>query len=144
MIVCLIAGCAAKKQWQGKYTTVSYTRIEPKEDFKVWEYIVIAYDVAAVDKYSGVLYRFEIMYNNDKLGALEVCDASQDIFGYIAADGYKYVLVAGDAESERAYAHSLHYTGRLVHRKYKMLPIMKSSNMTLSVFYRKNNIIFVR
>lgn len=121
-ILFLVKGCTVKKQWQGKYTTVSYSKIEPKEDFKVWEYIVIAYEVGAVDKHSSVLYRFEIMLNDDKFGALEVCHTSQDMDGYLGAEGYEYVLLAGDVESVRDYIHGQPFITRQIHRKYKSVP----------------------
>ena len=46
----LFTNCVAKKQWQGKYTTVSYTKIEPKEDFKVSapDYEIVKNDVINV------------------------------------------------------------------------------------------------
>lgn len=122
MSTCLFVSCVSKKQWQGKYTTVSYTKIEPKEDFKVWEYVVIAYDVGAVDKHSGVIYRFAIMLNDEKFGALEVCDTSQDMFGYLGAEGYEYVLLAGDVESAHDYGHGQPFVVRQMHRKYKTIP----------------------
>ena len=118
----LFTNCVAKKQWQGKYTTVSYTKIEPKEDFKVSSYVVIAYDVGTVDKHSGVIYRFAIMLNDEKFGALEVCDTSQDMIGYMGAEGYEYVLLAGDVESAHDYAHGQPFVARQIHRKYKTAP----------------------
>jgi|GEM_PF-5788411 len=120
--VYLSMNCVAKKQWQGEYTTVSYTKIEPKEDFKVSSYVVVAYDVRAVDKHSGVIYRFAIMLNDEKFGALEVCDTSQDMIGYIGAEGYEYVLLAGDVESARDYGHGQPFVARQIHRKYKTVP----------------------
>jgi len=120
--ICLSMNCVAKKQWQGKYTTVSYTKIEPKEDFKVWEYVVIAYDVGTVDKHSGVIYRFAIMLNDEKFGALEVCDTAQDMIGYMGAEGYEYVLLAGDVESAFDYGHGQPFVVRQIHRKYKTIP----------------------
>jgi hypothetical protein len=62
----LFTGCMSKKQWQGQYTTVSYTKIEPKEDFKCTNYIVVSYTPKKYNEKSDVIYRFDIM-QDDKI-----------------------------------------------------------------------------
>ena len=57
----LLTGCISKRQWQGKYTKVSYTKIEPKEDFKIGSQIVVSYTPQIYDKKSDVIYRFDMM-----------------------------------------------------------------------------------
>lgn len=62
----LLTGCVSKKQWQGDYTTVSYTKIEPKEDFKCANYIIVSYTPQDYNKKSKTIYRFDIM-RDDKI-----------------------------------------------------------------------------
>jgi hypothetical protein len=111
-----------KKQWQGKYTTVSYISIEPKEDFVVSSYTVVAYDVRNQDEHSHVLYRFDIMLNDEKVGALEVIDFSQEMVASVSTEGYEYCLVAGDVESVHDVGHNQPFVTRLIHRLYKSMP----------------------
>ncbi|MGB3340757.1 MAG: hypothetical protein WBB37_04670 [bacterium] len=61
----LFTGCMSKKQWQGNYTTVSYTKIEPKEDFKCADYIIVSYTPQKYNQKSDVIYRFDIMKNDE-------------------------------------------------------------------------------
>lgn len=74
MSTCLFVNCVAKKQWQGKYTTVSYTKIEPKEDFKVGSHIVVSYTPQRYDKKSDVIYRFDIMKDGKTVRRIDFVD----------------------------------------------------------------------
>ena len=123
LIICVLLCCVQKKLWQGKYTTVSYTSIMPKEDFKVRTYVVVAYDIREVDKYSAVIYRFDVMERNKKIGVLELCDRSSEDarFSMVLPDPeYKYLLLAGEIES--AFTSRLGVAVRGVYRKYKDMP----------------------
>jgi len=71
---CLFVNCVVKKQWQGKYTTVSYTKIEPKEDFKVGSHIVVSYTPQIYDKKSDVIYRFDIMKDGKTVRRIDFVD----------------------------------------------------------------------
>ncbi|MGB3477853.1 MAG: hypothetical protein WBB67_01690 [bacterium] len=72
--ICLSMNCVAKKQWQGKYTTVSYTKIEPKEDFKCANYIVVSYTPQRYNKKSDVIYRFDIMQDGKTVRRIDFVD----------------------------------------------------------------------
>jgi len=72
--VYLSMNCVAKKQWQGKYTTVSYTKIEPKEDFKVGSHIVVSYPPQIYDRKSDVIYRFDIMKDGKTVRRIDFVD----------------------------------------------------------------------
>lgn len=123
LTICVVLCCMQKKLWQGKYTTVSYTSIMPKEDFRVRTYVVVAYDVREVDKYSGVVYRFDVMERNEKIGVLEVCDRSSEDarFSMMLPDPeYKYLLLTGEIESASTLRWGVAVRG--VHRKYKDIP----------------------
>ena len=120
--VYVAAGCMTKKQWQGKYVTLSYTSIEPREDFAVAGYTVVAYDVKKQAKHSHVIYRFDIMRNNEKIGALEVTDFSGEMSVGMSAEGYEYCLVAGDVESVHDVGHNQPFVSRLIHRMYRDMP----------------------
>jgi hypothetical protein len=102
VFMCLIMGsCTAKKQWQGQYSTITYTKYEPKEDFKVLNFVVVSFDIKAVDKHSGILYRFEIWSGGKKKGALELCKRSfmESISDfYLAPQDFEYALMAGRTE----------------------------------------------
>ena len=124
IIMCITLSCVSKKQWQGRYITVSYTSIAPKEDFKASGYIVVAYDIVSQDKHSHVLYRFDIMLDNEKMGTLEICDSSIDMYGFATAEGYEYYLIAGDIESSegRPSSLSISWVTHKVHQMYKSKP----------------------
>lgn len=70
----LLTGCVSKKQWQGKYATVSYTKIEPKEDFEVGSHIVVLYTPQIYDKKSDVIYRFDIMKDGKTVRRIDFVD----------------------------------------------------------------------
>jgi len=123
LIICVLLCCVQKRQWQGKYITVAYTSIMPKEDFRVGGYVVVAYNLIEVDRYSHVLYRFDVMQMGDKVGALEVCDRSSEDARFSALQAsseYKYFLLAGETES--AHALGLGIATRQIHRMYKDIP----------------------
>lgn len=122
LIICVLLCCVQMKLWQGKYVTVSYTSIAPKEDFRVKNYIVVAYNIREVDRYSNVIHRFDVMARNEKIGSLELCDRSSEDarFSMLQPDPeYKYVLASG-AESTHALGWGI--TTRLIHRVYKDIP----------------------
>ncbi len=119
--ICTI-NCIAKKQWQGKYISVSYTKEAPKEDFKVSSYTVVAYDIRSQNKHSAIVYRFVIMIDKDKVGALELCDMSMDMEGYSTARGKGYCIIAGDFESMKESLHEHSICWRDVHKIYPELP----------------------
>lgn len=120
--VFVVVNCMTKKQWQGKYITVSYTSIEPKEDFIVAGRTVVAYDVRIQDKHSHVVYRFELMLNGEKVGALEVTDFSRAMSASMSTEGYEYCLVAGDIESVHDVGYDQPFVSRMIHRMYKKMP----------------------
>ena len=124
MVTTVTLNCMSKKQWQGNYVTIAYTSIVPKEDFKTSGYVVVAYDIVSQDKHSRVLYRFDIMLNNEKMGTLELCDSSIDTYGYTTAEGYGYYLIAGDIESSEGNPSSLSlaWVTHKVHQMYKEQP----------------------
>lgn len=124
ILACILvfAGCAAKKQWQGQYVTISYTSLEPTEDFLASGYTVVAYEVRKQDKNSHVLYRFDIMKKNEKVGALEVTDFSQEMSAGLSAEGYEYGLMAGDDQSVREMGYDRPFVTRLVHQVYEDMP----------------------
>jgi hypothetical protein len=123
LIVCVLVCCAQRKVWQGQYGTVAYTTTMPKEDFKVKNYIVVAYNIRETDKYSAVAYRFDVMERGEKIGALEVCDRSSEAAGLSMSQvdsEYKYFLMAG--ETADAHALGLGIATRQIHRMYKEIP----------------------
>jgi hypothetical protein len=115
-----------KKLWQGKYASVSYTSIMPKEDFRAGGYVVVAYDLIERDRHSPVLCRFAVMQRGEKVGALEVCDRSSEATSFSefqAGPEYKYFLLAGDTESSSTYSSRLPpLLMRKIHRMYKDIP----------------------
>lgn len=66
----LSVGCVKTTTWQGKYVTLETTKL-PKEDYKIGDYIVVAYDVQANNKKSEVIYRFDIMQADTIVRAFE-------------------------------------------------------------------------
>ncbi len=70
----LLVDCVVKKQWQGKYTTVSYTKIEPKEDFKIGSHIVVSYTPQIYDKKSDLIYSFDIMKDGKTVRRIDFVD----------------------------------------------------------------------
>lgn len=65
LIVFLPVLCAQKRVWQGQYITLQ-TNEFPKEDFKVGNYIVVAYTPQEYNKKSKVIYQFDIMENQNR------------------------------------------------------------------------------
>jgi hypothetical protein len=64
----------SKKQWQGQYTTVSYTKIAPEEDFKCANYIVVSYMLQKYNEKSDIIYRFDIMQDDKLVRRIEFVD----------------------------------------------------------------------
>lgn len=101
----LFVSCVSKKQWQGKYTTVSYTKIEPREDFKVGSHIVVLYTPKIHDKKSDVIYRFDIMKDGKIVRRINFVDIvffitskrPEPNIGESERD-YNYALVDANAE----------------------------------------------
>lgn len=123
LIVLVLLCCVQTRVWQGKYTTVSYTTTIPKEDFKAHGYVVVAYNISEVDKYSAVVYRFDVIERGEKIGALEVCDRSSEdprFSMFQASAEYNYFLLAGETESFHALGKGI--ATRQIHRKYKDMP----------------------
>lgn len=84
---------------------------------KTWHHIL-----REVNKYSGVIYRFDVMARNEKIGALEFCDRSSEDarFSMLQPEPeYSYVLAS---EAESTHALGLGITTRQIHRMYKEIP----------------------
>lgn len=69
-VIFLSTGCVKTTTWQGKYVTLETTK-PPKEDYKIGDYVVVAYDVQANNKKSEVIYRFDIMQADTIVRAFE-------------------------------------------------------------------------
>lgn len=118
--ISLYAQCAQKTLWHGQYIDIKYTGYPPKEDFKVSNYIVVAYNILSVDKNSHVVYRFEIMINGKKEGAVELCDRSVAEGLFVPDEKFKYFLIAGDSRDIERSTQS--FLLRKVHKMYETIP----------------------
>lgn len=103
--VCLSMNCMSKKQWQGKYTTISYTKMEPNEDFKCANYIIVSYTPQRYNKKSDIIYRFDIMQDGKTVRRIDFVDivfliTSDKPDPNIGESGrdYDYALVEANAE----------------------------------------------
>jgi hypothetical protein len=115
LLVC--AQCAMKTAWAGQHIMLTYTKYPPKEDFKAASYVVVAYDVRSIDKFSDVVYRFEMYINEKKMGALELCDRNV-VIGFLEPGfEYEYFLLAGDSRTP-----SKDFYLRQLHKKYEGIP----------------------
>jgi hypothetical protein len=109
--------CAPRKIWQGENISVTYTKFPPKEDFEAGGYMVVAYDILSVDKYSKIVYRFEMYMSNKQMGALELCDRNVVRAFIESQHECEYFLLAGDSRNEPKGFYS-----RQVHKMYEEIP----------------------
>lgn len=66
----LLLSCAPKPfQWQGKYISINTTE-QPKEDFIVGDYIVIAYAPCEYKKNPATLYKFALIMGGRQVGLI--------------------------------------------------------------------------
>jgi len=109
--------CMSQQTWQGQFMKISYTRFEPKEDFKVQNYVVVTFDMYRGNKFVHEFFRFDLYQGGKRVGNLTVCDRSSEdpMFG-AANSGYKYYLIGGDFEGGND--RPIH----AIHRRYIDLP----------------------
>jgi hypothetical protein len=115
--VIMILNCATPHVWQGQFMRVSYTRFEPKEDFKVQNYVVVAFDMYKGNKFAHEFFRFDLYQSGKRVGNLTVCDRSTEDPMFGAANlGYNFYLIGGNLEGGND--RPIH----AIHRRYKDLP----------------------
>lgn len=120
--------CAPPKLWKGQHMTISYRTLVPKEDFKVGDYVIVAYDIGAKEKRSGIIFRFDLMRYGQKVGVLEIKDRSHknDFEGYLPlpSQEYKYYLLAGETKEPEKFNYdmSIKLIRRKIHRMYRNVP----------------------
>jgi len=72
LVVLVTANCSSPKAlWKGNYITIETTG-KPKEDFKVGEYIVVAYAPVEYGKNYDALYEFAIILNGQQIKLIKL------------------------------------------------------------------------
>ena len=88
ILVLILLNSCVKKQfvvWQGQHADIE-THEQPKEDFKVDDFIVVAYAPCEYDKDSDILYKFALTVEGKQIGLIYFEDASK--YGYFLC--YEY------------------------------------------------------
>ena len=123
----LYTGCMSKKQWHGQYTTVTYTEHAPKEDFKCANYIVVSYTPQKYKEKSDVIYRFDIMKDNEIYRRIDFVDIIFLITmnrpdPNVGESGrkYRHALVEANAEDIQRFGVITFSTGE-THKLYENL-----------------------
>jgi TonB family protein len=98
LLVMILLNSCAKKQaviWQGQHADIE-THEQPKEDFKVDDFIVVAYAPCEYDENSEVLYKFALTVEGKQIGLIYLEDAST--YGYLFSHEYfkKYYFCIKD------------------------------------------------
>lgn len=87
LAVILLNFCAKKQAiiWRGQHADIK-THEQPKEDFKVDDFIVIAYAPCEYDENSEVLYKFALTVEGKQIGLIYLEEASK--YGYLLCHEY--------------------------------------------------------
>jgi hypothetical protein len=87
-LMIMVLNCATPFVWQGQYIKINTTE-QPKEDFVVGDYIIIAYAPCEYRKNATRLYKFALIQNGRQAGMI-ILDRSDFILPvyYLEESGY--------------------------------------------------------
>lgn len=87
LVVILLNFCAKKQTviWHGQHADVA-THEQPKEDFKVNDYIIIAYAPCEYEENTDVLYKFALTVDGKQIGLIYLEEVSK--YGYLLCCEY--------------------------------------------------------
>ncbi len=125
LVVLLFQSCAPKKfTWQGQYITIT-TAEQPKVDFEVGEYIVVAYAPIEYKKNPDIIYRFSIYKNEKQIGLITV---EYHLELPILSTGEKMYLLEENNYSRKDEPYYLIQSGnKMIYQVYEGTPTYKQA-----------------